>query len=391
MCRALPILVLLLLAGCASSKNYQVTNPVLGPPPPRVARAQTEETQQAAESNVQTVSFEEKGPLSQTTVVARVDGRPILAGDVLESYAAKLKEFDTQLAMAVEQGKIDDATHQEHYRKVQEMLIRRDLPTLIEQTVLAERVKSKLKKEQLEAVNKQLDTFFEKEVENMKVKLKVSSTAELEATLQAHGSSLETMRKMFGDRQMAQQYIRTRVGEDPKPSRAEILAKYNSQIEKYEQPLQVKWQQLQITFNGSQDKPRAEAKIKQILSELKSGANLDDLVKQYSDGPLKENGGRWDWTQPASIANADVRAALEHLRAGEVSDILVGSTSLQIVKVLERREAGHQPLDEVQEDIRQQIINEFHESRMKQVMAEVMETAVIEKMFAEDPEAETIQ
>jgi len=394
------LLLILLVAGCGT-KNYNVANPVLGPPPPRVQDAQARQQQleqlaqnpkESAEDNglkmvsaqeIETVSDESKAPLEMTDVIARVNGKPIFAGDILDQYSVKLDEFRNQMEAGVAKGLISEEKMLTKFRETQEMLIKRDLDHHVEQILMADAVRSKLKKEQLEDINHQLADYFEKDyVTGLRKKFNVETTLELESLLQSQGMSLETMRKMFMDQQLASQYIRTKMGEDPKPSRAELLKLYNSQLEKYFRPMQVKWQQLQINLSG--DSAAARQKMDEAQAALQSGTSFDDVVKKYSDGPLKDNGGHWDWTQPESVANEDVRKILQKMKAGETSPVLSTGSSLQIVKVTARREAGHQPLDEVQEDLRQQIIGEFREQRAKIVVSEIRSKAVIETIFDHD-------
>jgi len=395
MARKSIFIAILLAAGCGT-KNYNVASPVLGPAPPRIkdAAERQQQTHAALEKSgglktvaageVQTVSYEQVVPLDMTDLVARVNGKPIFAGDLLEQYSTKLLEFRHQMEQAVSKGALTQVQLDTKLREVQEMLIKRDLDHYVEQTLMADAVRAKLKKEQLEDVNHQLATFFEKEyIGNLKTKFNVETTAELEGLLQSQGMSLESMRQLFIDKQMASQYVRTKMGEDPRPSRAELLALYNSQLEKYARPTQVQWQQLQINFAGP-DKSSAVRKMDEVQAALKSGTKLDELVKKYSDGPLKENGGHWPWTQPESVASPEIRNALQKLKQGETSPVITTGNSLQIVRVTARREASHQPLEEVQEDLRQQIIGEFREQRAAKVVQEIREKAVIETIFDED-------
>lgn len=418
-------IAILLAAGCGV-KNYNVANPVLGPPPPRIKDAAARQMQaEAAQADadgstatdssvsspaqvsqavgsetaglktvvaedvlgVQHASHEHKLPLEMTAVVARVNGHPVLAGDILEQYNGKLKEFEGKMKVGVANGVIDQATLDAKMRETQEMLIKRDLDHYVEQILMANAVRSKLKKDQLDEVYEQLATYFESEyVKNLKAKFEVGSTVELEGVLQSQGMSLETMRKMFIDQQLASQYVRTKMGEDPRPSRAELLKAYNAQLEKYSRPLQVKWQQLQINTNGPGGLAAATAKMEQAQADLRAGVTLDDVVKKYSDGALKENGGHWDWTQPESVANETLRKNLQKMKTGDISPVLTAGTSLQIVKVTARREAGHQPLEEVQEDLRQQIISEFRERRAVAVIADIRQKAIIETIFDDVPQ-----
>lgn len=407
MARKTLLIAILLASGCGT-KNYNVASPVLGPPPPRIQDAAARQIQaehvaqldvksaegstpglnSVAAGEIVKVGFEQKAPFEMTDIVARVNGKPVFVGDLLDQYSGKLNEFRDHMQAAVDKGALTQDKMNAKLRETQEMLIKRDLDHHVEQILMANAVRAKLKKDQLESINNQLADYFEKDyVASLKTKFEAETTLELEGVLQSQGMSLEALRKNFMDQQMASQYVRTKMGEDPKPSRAELLKLYNSQLDKYARPMQVKWQQLQINVTKS-GKPTAAEKIDEAQAALKSGTSFDDVVKKYSDGPLKENGGHWDWTQPDSVANPDIRKALQTLKRGETSAVLTTGSSLQIVKVTDRRESGHQPLEEVQEDLRQQIIGEFREHRAAEVIADIRKNAIIETVFDEDSSAE---
>ncbi|WP_437203922.1 peptidylprolyl isomerase [Planctomicrobium sp. SH664] len=358
--------------GC-SGKSYQVANPVVGPAPPRYALADVAagQSESPEEETVSTVSFEEKVPLEGTAVVARLNGKPLILNEVLEhspQYA--------QLQRARE--KISPA----EYRQVQETLIQRELPQYIEQALMVDAVKSKLKKEQLEAIEKQIDKYFDLHVQEMEKKVNVGSTAELEAMLQQQGMTLESMRQMFGNRTLAEQYVKSKIGEDSTVTRAELLEIYESKKQKaYAQPTRVKWQQLQIMVGPGSSKEAAQEKMAAAQARLKAGASFTEVVKTCSEGPFAQGGGEWDWTQPESIAHPELRKALETLRAGETSGVISSPNSLQIVKILDRQEAGYKPFGDVQEEIRQEIIQERRVAKAKEVIDELMAKAEIEILF----------
>src|SRR5262249_18168170 len=98
-------------------------------------------------------------------------------------------------------------------------------------------------------------------------------------------------------------------------------------------------------------------------------------------------GGYWDWTQPESLA-AELREPLTTLKAGVASDIIETSSSLQIVRVLERTEARTLAFEEVQEQIRRDIIAEKHQVKAKEVIEELRASCVVETMFDNEKAAD---
>ncbi|TWT52283.1 Chaperone SurA precursor [Thalassoglobus neptunius] len=370
MSRILIILAVVSVFGCSGNRSYDVANPVVGPPPPRYDNAEQIARAADAQGVIQQASFDTEAPLSMTTVIARVNGTPILAGQVLEPYAAKLAQASKQLPAS-------------EIRKAQEGIIKRELPPQIEQTIMVNEVKSKLTEEQLSAIDEQLDKFFDIEIEKMKAKAQVSNLAELEGALQQQGMSLVTLREMFGDRQLAGEYIKGRVTQDAPVTRAELLEEYNRRREEYAQPEQVKWQQLQVTFASHGSRSRAGEVYNKAIAELKAGSEFTDLVKKYSDGPLKDSGGHWDWTQPQSIANVEVRKSLAELPVGNLSQTIETDKAFLVVKLTGHRPASYTPFEEVQEEIRKSLINRRQEEQVETIIAELKDQAVIETMFDE--------
>ncbi len=380
MSRIVICLAIILSVGC-SQHRYDIADPVVGPPPPR--RQSFESIAEVAhdskaESHLQLTSYTADQPIPLTEVVARVNGTPILAGQVLEPYAAKLAAASKKLPP-------------NEIRKAQEMLLKKNLPAQIEQTLMVDAVKSKLKQEQFEQIDTQLDEFFELEVERLKEQFKVANSAELEGLLQSQGMSLVTMREMFGNRQLATEYIRGKIGEQAPLTRQDLLVEYNRRKEEFAKPEQVKWQQIQVSISKHGSRDAAIRTLNQAITELQQGADFSDVAKRYSDGPLKDQGGHWDWTQPSSIANTEVREALAKLQSGQLSGAISNSVSFQIVKVTGRKPASYTPFAQVQEKIRTEIISGQREEKAKQVIAELKADAIIETMFDDDnPAFETI-
>ena len=370
MFRIVICLAMILSVGCTQHR-YEVADPVVGPAPPRKQSLESVAYDSETMGEVQLASYTADEPIPSTEVVAWVNGTPVLAGLVLEPFAAKLAQASKQLPPS-------------EIRKAQEMLLKQNLPAQIEQTLMVSAVKSKLEVEQYDLINEQLDEFFEQEVERLKGQLGVSNLAELEGKLQTQGMSLVTMREMFGNRQLATEYLRGKMGEGSPLTRQDLLTEYNRRREEYAQPEQVTWQQIQISISKHGSEIAARAVLNQAITELRQGVDFSDVVKRYSDGPLKDKGGHWDWTQPSSIANPKVRDTLAQLQMGQLSPAVNTGNALQIVKVTGRKPATYTPFDEVQETIRKELINNEREQRAQQIVDELKAEAVIETIFDDD-------
>lgn len=84
----------------------------------------------------------------------------------------------------------------------------------------------------------------------------------------------------------------------------------------------------------------ATEKSNAATNELKAGAKFEDIAKKYSDDPSKEKGGEYGFTinKTNSDLPTQVLAALLQLKPGEYSAVVNTGYSLEIVKVIDKKD-----------------------------------------------------
>lgn len=376
------LMLLLALTGCKGDSGLgpKVENPVVGPPPPRrigaansQQYAQTERGDQPSKqgSGVKLVGLESDAGLPKelegNRVVATVNGAPIFEAEILERYAEQLAKMREQVPDEV-------------YKKQLDQIIERDLRAHVERKLLSEATRKALKKEQ----QKQLDDFVKKQLQakldDMKKQMGVTSTAELDRELQKRGTSLSMIEYQLRNQTLAQQYIAGKVRDHQKLSRQDLFAYYQKHLKDYEVKQRVKWQQILISRMNEE---QARAKL-QILSDglqQKPPRDFGELAAELSDGPTAENKGIYDWTNAGSLADARIEKLLSELPIGQPSDLVESPRSYQIVRVLERQEAGHVPFDEVQEQIRTKLQEADRQDEISKLIEELWSTATIDSPY----------
>lgn len=373
------------LAATGCNRSFKVSNPVVGPPPPRIPNA-TEVAQDdpqeapAGESGlIKTVAFDggaKRRPLSSIDPVARVNGTTIFAGEVL---GEQMMQFEAA------RGKAPP----EEIRKAQDAAIKEKLQDYVDQQLMVHSVKLKLKPEQLEGIDKQLDEAFEKNVvPKLMEGVKAQSVPELEAMLQSHGLSLPQMRKRWGNQQIALEWMKAKGGRDLQLSRKDLEIAYQERIKDFTEVGQVKWQHVQVVVKKHNNDPdETRAIIEKAVAELKLGGKFDDVAKKYSDAPSATDGGHWDWTQTDSLANKKVAAALDTLPVNELSDVIDDGKTLQVVQVTARREQRVKPFNEVQIELKATLIEEDRKRRTEEFIKELRATGAVETIFDETTES----
>ncbi|MGD9855215.1 MAG: peptidyl-prolyl cis-trans isomerase [Planctomycetaceae bacterium] len=359
--------------GCAG-RSLTADNPVVARVPPRVAAAQNSELDtQTAQRDIAQVAFDDKAgppPLDSQMleVAATVDGTPILVSDVLEPHAMNLAAAQQQLPEA-------------KFLELREQLIRRELPRYIEETALMNAALAKLDQDKRAQLEQQLDDFFTLKLQDIQKQTGAGTLAELEARMQAQGTTLSNLRRAFGRQQLAAQSLQLHLPQQPAVTRGELLAEYERRIAEYTQPAQVKWQQIWISYDKHGGKKGALAVVDQAIAELKSGSDFSSVAGKYSDGVMAKDGGNWDWTQKGSLANAEVERLLFELRVGEIGQVIAGDKAFQIVRVTERRPDRVTPFEEVQDQLRKDLTAEKQNKLRDDVVKQLRKNAVITTMF----------
>ncbi len=387
LCALLTVSVLPALCGCEHlgvSKKFK--NPVCPPPPSRVANlvddSDSEEKLAANEDGgVAWVSASEDGknavPLPNGDVAATVNGSPIFVDDVLTPFKVPLLREARQRSPA-------------EMETIRQEIVRRHLRHHIEREVLVQALKVKMKEDQLKGLEAYLEKEWQAEETDMIKKLRVNTRAELDAELRKQGNSLAAMKGTFKNQKMAQQYLSIKSAPKEKLGRPELLAYYNEHIADYEFPAEVKWRQIEIPSSEHGGPKKTQAFARQLVLEIRSNRrDFGEAARKYSNGATAKKGGEWEWTKKGSVAWENVDEALFSMEVGEISDPLQTPQGYQIVQVVDRKDAGRRPFDEVHDEISESIRKEQFRSAAGTTIDTLVEQADVKLIFGETPADES--
>lgn len=354
------------------------------PPPPRTKLAgdwkQTGDVttrSNAYDSNpqgdVRLVSHNEPQERDFTGVVkvATVDGRPILASEILDRYAVRFKEIE---------GKASPS----ELRAVREQLIKRDLPRHVERTLLVNALQRSLPKDGRKQLDKLIDEAFDKLVAEEKTRFKVDSKVDLEKKLSESGTTLANLKDAFANQQMAAYYFQSKTKSKKIIGRPELLHYFNTHLADYAIPAKVRWQEIQIGFDKHGGEENASRETDRVKAKLNKGEDFAALAKKHSDGLTAAKGGYWDWTTSGSLTDEQLDRALFEIPVGSVK-ISKEKNCFRLVRVVERQKARWKPFSQVQTEIREVLEKQERARIAKQVIGELMRNAVITTIFDNDP------
>jgi len=155
---------------------------------------------------------------------------------------------------------------------------------------------------------------------------------------------------------------------------------YQENLEKYTDPLEVKIQQIFFRFppNGSPEKAAAVRKEAQsILERARKGEDFAELAKKYSQAPEASEGGVLGYFKHKELM-PELEEVGFKLKVGEVGDLIASPLGFHILRVLERKGGEPRPFAEVQNKIRDEMIQVEAEKKYNEWMKDLKAKAYIQ-------------
>jgi peptidyl-prolyl cis-trans isomerase D len=145
------------------------------------------------------------------------------------------------------------------------------------------------------------------------------------------------------------QAIRDRITVAPQ----DVQRHYEDNEQQYSTPEQVRASHILLKTEG-----KNEADVKKLADDLaaqaKKGADFAELAKKHSEDTSKDKGGDLDFFGRGQMVPEFDQVAFA-LEPGQVSDAFKSQFGYHVVKVMEKRPATKQPLDQVRAQIEDQI------------------------------------
>ncbi|GEM_PF-1719556 len=299
-----------------------------------------------------------------STVVARVNGEPILAEDLLAPLRDRL-------------AKARESLTEPEFIALRNQLLKKQLDALIERQLIVQEARRRFPEPVQRRIEAVADKEFEKQLEAEAKRLNLRSVSALRQQLEQSGQSVERMRQVFRDTFLAQQFIRSQIADKVKVTRREMLEWYRQHRHEFESSPMVRWREILVSEKRHGSRAAARAHAERLVQALRNGAEFAELARKESDGATAPKGGQWPWTPPGSYAVDAVDHALFSLPVGAISDPIEGPEGYHIVQVQERREGGVPPFEEVQDEIERRLRQEKTEQELSRLIQKLKERAYI--------------
>lgn len=371
----LALTVCLSLAGCAG-KTLVDDNPVFADAPPRgsydnKASLATSGEKNAA-ANISTVSLSKTGDVELTgnTVIAEVNGNPIFVDDLVGS-----------MRLTLDENKQIPADERQKILKAQ---IRAKLDNYVEQEIVIDALNTAIPADRQEAIAESLEEPFQGVLTKIKSERKIETDAELNEVLGAEGLSIDLLRESFMRIQKVQGYLSTLAETPRKIERPEIVEYYQTHKDEFTTDERVRWQELVIRFDRHGGQESAQKVMADVVGKLQSGGDFAELATQHSDSLSAEKRGDMGWLQRGSLADKTLESRLFELKSGDLTKVFVRNDRFEVYRVVDHQMPRTAPLQEVQNDIEQKIIQQMQRGGREELLADLRSKATVVSIFDDE-------
>jgi peptidyl-prolyl cis-trans isomerase D len=138
----------------------------------------------------------------------------------------------------------------------------------------------------------------------------------------------------------------------------EVKSYYEENIDMFQEERQVKARHILFKVDpesSEEEEEKVKERALSVLEKARAGEDFADLAKEYSEGPSSEQGGDLGYFPRGQMVKPFDDAAFG-MKKGEISDLVKTQFGYHIIKVEDIKEAGTKDLAEVQEEIRNRLL-----------------------------------
>ncbi len=211
-----------------------------------------------------------------------------------------------------------------------------------------------------------------------KAEASAGGAEELDVTLEQQGMDRGRLKELIEDADLVNQLLK-QLGTGVEVSDEQVSAFYSENPTFFEAAEEISARHILIKVeSGADDETKAAAKAKAEAARKRAlaGEDVATLATELSEGPSGPKGGDLGFfTRERMVAPfADAAFAV---KPGETSEIVETRFGFHVIRVEDRRDARTVPLEEVQDRIRQGLMQEGQGKRVEELLAGLREKAEI--------------
>jgi peptidyl-prolyl cis-trans isomerase SurA len=217
-----------------------------------------------------------------------------------------------------------------------------------------------------------------KRLDQLRQQNKIDSMEDLEKAVSAQGSNWEDFKNNIRNGILTQRVISSEVGSHINIGKEEISKYYDDHKKEFVRPEQVALREIEVSTEGKKDEelPELKKKAETALKRVKDGEDFGEIAKRFSDSTTAKQGGFLGVYKRGELSK-ELEELVFKMKKNELTDVMDTKQGYLVLQVLERYEAGEQPLGKVENEIMDHLYSERMEPAMRQYLKTLREQSYV--------------
>ncbi|MCP4668691.1 MAG: hypothetical protein GY849_20295 [Deltaproteobacteria bacterium] len=197
------------------------------------------------------------------------------------------------------------------------------------------------------------------------------------AGLKSQGLSYEMFRKRIKAQLEQSRIINIEVQSRIIIREEQVKAYYEQHKEEFRTGESVRLAAIVLKQKGAKKPDRSGPlyrKAHELLSRIRQGEDFGELAREFSQGPGAKEGGELGAFKTSQL-DPDLVNAINRMSPGDVSELIIRPSAIQIVKLVEKNEETQKPFDQVSDAIQALLYRKEVQKRYSSWIKELKEKA----------------
>jgi parvulin-like peptidyl-prolyl isomerase len=188
-----------------------------------------------------------------------------------------------------------------------------------------------------------------------------------ERVLHGEQMTLEAFARRTEERLLVERTLRRELHSDAEPAAADVDARYQSTVANAPRPAQVLARQVLV---------RTDEEAQHILAEIRAGKHtVESAARRFSVAPEAESGGLLGWFAQSELP--EVFDLCFAMTPGQTSDVVASDYGFHIFELIDRREAGVEPIERARARVSAELRREREEAAQTALLRTLRATTPI--------------
>jgi peptidyl-prolyl cis-trans isomerase SurA len=227
-------------------------------------------------------------------------------------------------------------------------------------------------------MNVNVESDVNKRLDEVRQQNGLATLDDLKKGVEASGLSWEDYKTTIRNGLLQKEVVRREVGSHVDITREEVKQYYDTHPQEFTQPERVVLSEISLSTEGKSPEEMAAVrnKVEGLRTSLLNGDDFNQVARLYSQGSTAKDGGSLGTFKKGELA-PQLEQIVFQMNKGQISDVIQTRTDFEILKVDDHLQAGLQPFEKVEPDIRGTVLAQKMQPRIRDYLAELREQSYI--------------